>query len=344
MSIGPPPWEEEAVTRLVCDVTVAALAADEDPGLGRQGTIDALSRFYDTIDANTPVDLDRILVVALDTICRAAYQLAPAGMFGDEDGPMGLVMEDPATGQVIQDPDAELAEDPDHDPSVGRGVLSAMRFFTAVANDDTATALALFRAVAPVDPEDRDTGMAAATFVVAVLEYAAGILAGVARAAKGDPAADAPVEPAPAERDVRHDPATGLDFVPLPIDPRDRHPDDRANIAPHGDVRYALTLFRYGPPGHRDATVATSLAALASAADRAGETLCGVRHDEDTTVDRIPHSARRHARRALRDAARRHGGTWGLARVWQHYGTCPDDSRSPSDLDVPLFDIQDGAA
>jgi hypothetical protein len=324
----PGDWSLQATTELIQSATLGALRDDPDV------ISDALQAFVVTCVERDGTDrLHLYLGIALETACRTAHQHAPAGSFGDADGPMELIMEDADTGIRVADPDTEIADDPDGDPAEGRGVLAAMRYFAACANDDHDTAKAIFLGVLP----NEDTFC---PFVGTVLCYVGGIFADIVRAQRGDPVSVRRPEPSAAPR---HDPKSGLTFADLPKDPRDGGPDSLAVTAPHGDALYCVSIYRHGTPGHRDGVVRAAIDAAVTGADLTpGTVLCGVPHAEDVEPGQVIHSGRRHLRRALRDAARQHGGTWQAVRVWQHYGTCPDTTRQPGSGDVPLFDLPGG--
>lgn len=352
-------WHRDAALDLVMNATEVELYARQldtepiDRTDVRRLTLDALEQYFTTLDSHAAGpdadrNADRFLFTAMVTACLTAYEQAPPGRFGDGTGPMTLVMEDTATGETVADPDAELADDPDQTPDdkdAGRGVLAALRFFTAVANRDNDTTHAVWSAMA--HETTRDDGLAPSSFLVTLLEFCAGVLADVVEA-QHTPSTQQPAPEPPRETTVHVDPVTGRQYANTAvtnIDPRDRHPDDVRLAAPHGDAEYGVTLFQYGTRGNRRQAVAAVLSAMRARAATTGTTLCGVDHDEDVQVDQLPHTGRRSARRALRDAARMRGGHWGLVRVWQHTGPCPDtatDAGAGPD-DVPLFDLPDTA-
>lgn len=324
------PWKLEVSGRLIMGATYAAIQpAGDDQHRALTETLKDVESFADLHGGMSDTDY----LGALFGLAAVAYS------FGNADGPLQLIAEDLVTGRQIDDRDADCADtEDDMEAAAGRGTLAAMRFFTAVANDDPDTAAAVFFATSG--------DIAGAVFLDTLLQYCGGIIADwMHRDGKFTPEADAKwaarraadeadakwaanEAAATPELTVGRDPVTGREFVTIPLDPRDEHPDDKAAIAPHGhDVVYAVSMYRRGTPGRREKVIADAVAS--SAAMAPGDALCCVHHAEDIEVHELPHSGRRTARRALRDAARDHGGTWQLVRIWQHRGQCtPEDVTS----------------
>lgn len=299
------------LTGAVKEVFAAAFDAHfvTDLAAGRRAIMEALARFADTVDDNHGDDAHWFsLAVGLATLgCTAA----PPGAFGDGDGPTIVQVEDTVTGEIVDDPDAEM------DDAASAAGLAASRIIAAVNDGDTARALPVFAAVRYTE--------AAPLLVLLLAEYAAasavdslrrkGELSPEATAALEAKEAANPPPPAP-ERDPTPG-APGFEYVTVPGDERDQGDVDR--VAPHGHAQYCMAPYL---PGGRDAAAAAMHLHI-EARHEPGE-LCGVRHVDDIQPWQMPHTARRQFNRELRRLRRASGREPLLLRAWQHVGACPE--------------------
>jgi hypothetical protein len=314
-----PDWLE-AATRDVLDSAISAEFASDSPQ-GRRMIADAILRFRDAVEANGGDDRHFLgLVMGLGVVTR---ECAPPGAFGDGDGPTIAVIEDRITGEIVDDPDAEVED------AQGAAALAAMRIVAAMVDGNTDLAYDVFTAVGH---NDDDSG---ALMLLLLAEYAGAMaVAKLHREGQLSPEAleilaareaarDAAAPPPPAEPQPRTGP-DGLRYVPLPKDERDTGPDAIARAAPHGNAQYAMTTYL---PGQRE-QMAAFVHRQIEDARQAGQ-LCGVHHVEDIEPWQVPHTARAQMNRHLRRVKRQTGREPQLLRAWQHTGPCPEGEVRP---------------
>lgn len=256
-----------------------------------------------------------------------AYMLGNLAIMADEDyfadGATFIEMEDRVTGEIIEDPDEELADQPWE-----QGVLAAMRMLAALGNKDLAAFDALFETSG-----EMGTG-AIAMYVMAQCAGRAWIdklkeegkipeeLASSLAARE----AEEIVESASVEEPTVRTSQTGVQFRSMPVDERDTGPNfDPGIAAPHGDAVYALTMYPAGIDQARENAIRGAHEELIGGALNHEGPLCGVHHWEVTQVHEVPYSARRPLQRQLRKLKRHHGREFVVIRCWQHKGgTCPE--------------------
>jgi hypothetical protein len=325
-----PNWLLEALQGLAGDSMDAEFAPD--PGATFQGRVAALRGFADTMRAHDAGGRQWFTAAwTLATVARRAQPDTQTPTVDEADHPpYALSLEDQVTGEMIGDPDAEVADEPH-----GAAVLAALRFFVAVGNDDTPTAQALLDAVPDDDlPVTMMVLTQMAGTAMAESEYRAGHLSPERAAQLELRMLQAQID-APPVAEHRTGP-DGSHIVALPRDPRD------ADIAPSwlpGTDRLdgATAGLQVFPrlPGYRDrivtdmhARMAAQIAVIrASDPDRASDAvpqLCGVPHWDEVEVHQLPHTVRRGVARQLRQSERETGQRCGIVRVWQHTSPCPE--------------------
>lgn len=327
-----PAWVLEAAQEFTFAALDAALAPTHEEG--RTALYDALQQYRDRVVLEDPnlqhVDFAYHSLAA--GLAELAHKAAPEEWHALPGQPLVLVAEDRTTGGVIPDIDEELDNDSE------RGAVSALRYYTARANNDNDQMRAIFWAVVEAGVE------ALAAFLVILAETAAyhllddackqGTLTGDALTAWETRRA---ADPAPAPEPETFE-RGGLTWAKTGTVPAEQHDE----VMPHGQGVYivgiyvpgALPIERVVPGAHEQ---------IRALAEEKGDRLCGVEHYEHLDAWRLPADARTHANRALRQAKREAGRPASLVRAWQHYGPCADsptdpEDRTPGPDDVPLFE------
>lgn len=314
-------WSHDATYTIIESAVAAELAST--PKEGRRWILDAFNKFADTVREHAGTDFEWMILAA--SLAEVIAQADPEQYSG---GLVGIEMVDQVTGDVIDDPDQDIAGD-----EYGAAALAAMRMVAAYANDDQDTFDALFNAGA-------QNGTGPLTLLLLAEMAGQAWINKLARDGELPPPAQEQLAAREAERAAATPPephvrtsATGTRYVSLPIDAADQCEQARDTVAPHGtNVAYCLTIYPGGVPGARELHATTAHREIAAGALRStgGILLCGVQHVEDIKPWQVPHSARTQMNRELRKRRRETGVEWLVIRCWQHHGThCPTggDSR-----------------
>lgn len=310
----PPEWSLKATE----DILFTAIAAhlEDDQGEGRRAILEAITRYADAADENGGTDRDWFALTL--SLAAVAREMAPAGAFGEGDGPTQAVMEDRHTGEAIDDPDAEATTE-----ALAAG-LAAMRIVAAVVDRNTDLAADIF--------ETAGRNETAPLMLLFLAEYAASYAVDHLRG--GLPpdieeklrAREAAAIAAEDQRQAARRPRTGADgveFVSIEPDERDRGPAAAKVAAPHGQAVYCIGAYVPGVDGHREAIIEVAHRQIPLMDPTVAGQLCGVRHAEDVEPWQMPHTGRASANRHLRHLKRMTGRPGQLLRAWQHTGPCP---------------------